>query len=80
MSKKNIYRFTNTRILNVGKQSIIEQIAKKNNTAPDEIRREMEIAIDHAWENSPQKMRELFKSKPTPEEFILKSVMLANDD
>ena len=51
-------------------KSIIEQVAKQNNTSPENVRREMEIVIDYAWDNN-STMRELFKNKPSPEEFIL---------
>jgi len=53
---------------------VIEQIAKSNNTTADEVRKEMEIAIDHAWENN-LKTSGMFKCKPTPEEFIKKAAM-----
>ena len=54
---------------------IIEQIAARNGVSADEVLREMQIALDAAW-NSPdpaarQKQRELFPNgKPSVEEFI----------
>ena len=50
---------------------VFEQIGKDKKT-PDEVRREISIAINRAWESNNSKMRELFKNKPSPEEFILK--------
>ena len=57
-------------------ENVIEEIAKRNNKPVDEVRRDMQIAIDIAWErNKGSKIQSLFKNKPTPEEFMLKCAM-----
>ena len=53
-------------------KTIYEKIAKKYNTTPEEVRREMQIAIDAGFDNPDpdvQKMT-LKGDRPTPEEVI----------
>jgi len=49
-------------------EEIIEQIARENNTTPDEVEREINLAIQHAWENGG--LKKLFPERPTIEQFI----------
>jgi hypothetical protein len=52
---------------------IFARVAKNNNLTVQEMKREMEIAIDHAWEHN-DNIKRSFKTKPTPEQVILKSI------
>ena len=68
-------------------QSILEQIALENGTTPDDVRHQMQLAIDTAFENPSdetkliQNMMPFQGAKPTPEEFVLQiAMMLQNDD
>ena len=58
---------------------LIKQIAEKTNTSPEVVYCEMRIAIDKAWGTSSQ-IRKLFKTKPTPEEFILVMAALVKNE
>ena len=57
-------------------QKILRQVAKENHTTPEEVEREMQRAIDAAYENPDAETRALQQqipcrgSRPTPEEFI----------
>ena len=59
-------------------KNIIKQVAKEHGVSVAEVRREMEFAIEQAYNtDDPEKRKEfqkLFgKKKPTPEEFINKT-------
>ena len=55
---------------------IYEKIAEKYNTTPEEVRREMQIAIDAGFDNPDPAVQEEWKKmtlkgeRPTPEEVI----------
>ena len=57
-------------------KTIYEKIAKKYNTTPEEVRREMQIAIDAGFDNPDPDVQEEWKkmtlkgARPTPEEVI----------
>ena len=57
-------------------KTIYEKIAKKYNTTPEEVRREMQIAIDAGFDNPDPDVQEEWKKmtlkgdRPTPEEVI----------
>lgn len=52
---------------------ILKHVAEQNGTTLDDVRQEMQAAIDAAWENpdGAELQHQLFPDgKPTPEEFI----------
>ena len=57
-------------------KNIYEKIAEKYNTTPEEVRREMKIAIDTGFDNTASAVQEEWKKmklkgeRPTPEEVI----------
>ncbi|MTQ68397.1 sporulation initiation factor Spo0A C-terminal domain-containing protein [[Ruminococcus] torques] len=57
-------------------KNIYEKIAEKYNTTPEEVRREMQIAIDTGFDNLDPAVQEEWKKmtlkgeRPTPEEVI----------
>ena len=52
-------------------KNIYEKIAEKYNTTPEEVRREMQIAIDTGFDNPEEwKKMTLKGERPTPEEVI----------
>lgn len=57
-------------------KTIYEKIAEKYNTTPEEVRREMQIAIDAGFDNPDPVVQEEWKKmtlkgdRPTPEEVI----------
>ena len=57
-------------------KNIYEKIAEKYNTTPEEVRREMQIAIDTGFDNPDPAVQEECKKmtlkgeRPTPEEVI----------
>ena len=57
-------------------KTIYEKIAEKYNTTPEEVRREMQIAIDAGFDNPDPAVQEEWKKmtlkgeRPTPEEVI----------
>lgn len=57
-------------------QKILDRIAKENHTTPEDVYREMQIAIDAAYDNPDPEVRKNWKSipfkgdRPTPEEVI----------
>ena len=57
-------------------KTIYEKIAEKYNTTPEEVRREMQIAIDAGFDNPNPAVQEEWKKmtlkgeRPTPEEVI----------
>ena len=57
-------------------KNIYEKIAEKYNTTPEEVRREMQIAIDTGFDNPDPAVQEEWKKmtlkgeRPTPEEVI----------
>lgn len=67
---------------NIEFSAIYGQIARENGTSPAKVMKEMQIALDAAWDNPDvavrRKQRELFPDgKPTLEEFICKVSELA---
>ena len=59
-------------------EEIIAKIARENGTTPENVLREMQLAIDH-HDKEAQKLWDMmsFKSdRPTPEEFIFQVAMM----
>lgn len=58
-------------------QKILEQIAKENNSTPEDVYREMQIAIDAGFNNPDPKIQETWKTipfqgdRPTPEDLVM---------
>lgn len=50
-------------------QRIVQQIAEENGTTPDNVLREMELALDEIYEHHKGK-------RPTPEEFVFEIAMM----
>ena len=68
-------------------EEIIAKIAEENGTTSENVLREMQLAIDHAYDHhdkEAQKLWDMIASKgerPTPEEFIFAvSMMIQNGD
>lgn len=63
-------------------EEIIAKIARENGTTPENVLREMQLAIDHAYDHHDKEAQKLwdmmsFKSdRPTPEEFIFQVAMM----
>lgn len=57
-------------------QEILQRIAQQNNTTPDEVYKEMQIAIDAAFDNPDPQVRKNWEminftgDRPTPEDVI----------
>lgn len=63
-------------------QSILQQIALEHGTTPEDVRHEMQFAIDTAFENpsieakTVQNMMHFQSARPTPEEFVQQIAMI----
>ena len=63
-------------------EEIIAKIDRENGTTPENVLREMQLAIDHAYDHHDKEAQKLwdmmsFKSdRPTPEEFIFQVAMM----
>lgn len=73
--------------MNTNLQEILEKIAKNNNTTPEEVYREMQIAIDAAFNSPDPQVRKNWEKihytgdRPTPEDVIFGiGMMLAPGD
>lgn len=73
--------------MNTDFQKILEKIALQHNTTPEEVYREMQIAIDAAYDNDDPQVRKQWEAipfkgdRPTPEEVIYAiGMMLAPGD
>lgn len=66
-------------------QKILEQIALEDGTTPEEVQRQMQLAIDTAFENpseetkSVQDMLTCQGNRPTPEELVTQIAMMLRD-
>ncbi len=62
--------------MNTNFQEILEKVAKKNHTTPEEVYRQMQLAIDEAYDNPDPEIQKNWKAlnikgnRPTPEEVI----------
>ena len=68
-------------------QKILKRIAAENNTTPEDVYHEMQIAIDAAYDNPDPEIRRNWESihftgeRPTPEDVIFSlGMMLAPED
>lgn len=64
-------------------KNIIEQVAAQNGTTPENVRKEIQAAIDAAWEDpAGREMQQLLfpNGKPSPEEFIITVAAQARQD
>ena len=52
-------------------KTIYEKIAKKYNTTPEEVRREMQIAIDAGFDNPDPDVQEVFMGNLNPPEEVI---------
>ena len=73
--------------MNTDFQKILKRIAAENNTTPEDVYHEMQIAIDAAYDNPDPEIRRNWESihftgeRPTPEDVILSlGMMLAPED
>lgn len=73
--------------MNTDFQKILKQIAKANQTTPDDVYREMQIAIDAAFDNPDPEIRKNWEQihytgdRPTPEDVIFGiGMMLSPED
>mgnify|MGYP003249892303 CR=1 FL=1 len=63
-------------------KKILAKIAENNGTTPEEVRRDMQAAIDAAFDNHDASAQPLWDmmifegKRPTPEEFILRVAMM----
>lgn len=61
---------------------IVKAVAYQNGVTPDEVLREMQKAIDYAYDNHDQEAQQLWDmmtfegERPTPEEFIMQVAMI----
>lgn len=68
--------------MNSNFQEILKKIAKDNNSTPEEVYREMQIAIDAAFDNPDPQVRKNWEQihytgdRPTPEDVIFGIGML----
>ena len=68
--------------MNTDFQKILERIAKDNNTTPEEVYKEMQIAIDAAFDSPDPEVRKNWEmihysgKRPTPEDVVLGLGML----
>lgn len=62
--------------MNTNFQEILAKVAQKNHTTPEEVYRQMQIAIDAAYDNPDPEIQKNWKAlniqgdRPTPEEVI----------
>lgn len=62
--------------MNTNFQEILERIARENHTTPEDVYREMQIAIDAAFDNPDPEIRKNWENihyegeRPTPEDVI----------
>jgi len=56
------------KLLNMRADTLINQVALRNNTTPEAVKQEMQSAIDHAWENGT--LKKLYGEKPSVEAFL----------
>lgn len=62
--------------MNTNLQEILQKIAQQNNTTPEEVYREMQIAIDAAFDSPDPQVRKNWEmihftgDRPTPEDVI----------
>lgn len=62
--------------MNTNLQEILQKIAKQNSTTPEEVYKEMQIAIDAAFDNPDPQVRKNWEKihftgdRPTPEDVI----------
>lgn len=67
-------------------EEILRQIAKENGTTPENVRLEMQLAIDQAFGHHSPDAQPLWdrlspnSDKPTPEEFVLQLAMMLDKD
>ena len=73
--------------MNTNFQKILKRIAKENNTTPEDVYHEMQIAIDAAYDNPDPEIRRNWESihftgeRHTPEDVIFSlGMMLAPED
>ena len=73
--------------MNTDFQKILKRIAAENNTTPEDVYHEMQIAIDAAYDNPDPEIRRNWESihftgeRPTPEDVIFRlGMMLAPED
>ena len=73
--------------MNTDFQKILKRIAAENNTTPEDVYHEMQIAIDAAYDNPDPEIRRNWESihfageRPTPEDVIFSlGMMLAPED
>ena len=72
--------------MNMNFQEILARIAKENHTTPEEVYREMQIAIDSGFDNpDPEVRKEWAKihytgDRPTPEDVIYGIGMMLSPD
>lgn len=73
--------------MNTDFQKILEKIAAENNTTPEDVYREMQIAIDAAYDNPDPEIRRNWENihfngeRPTPEDVVFSlGMMLAPED
>lgn len=66
-------------------EEIIAKVAQENGTTPEDVLREMQLAIDEAYNHHDEEAQKLwgmmtFKGdRPTPEEFIFQVAMMMDD-
>lgn len=66
-------------------EEIIAKVAQENETTPEDVLREMQLAIDEAYNHHDEEAQKLwdmmtFKGdRPTPEEFIFQVAMMMDD-
>lgn len=73
--------------MNTDFQKILKRIAAENNTTPEDVYHEMQIAIDAAYDNPDPEIRRNWESihfngeRPTPEDVVFSlSMMLTLED
>lgn len=73
--------------MNTNFKEILRKIAKENNTTPEEVYREMQIAIDAAYDNPDPEIRKRWNAiqfkgdRPTPEDVIFSiGMMFTSED
>ena len=66
-------------------EEILEKIAKENGTTPENVRREIQRAIDEAYGHHNADAQPLWNkmapsgNKPTPEEFVMQLAMMLHN-
>ncbi len=72
--------------MNTDFQKILKRIAKENHTTPEEVYREMQFAIDAAFDNKDPEIQKNWESisfqgdRPTPEEVIYSLGLMLTPD